>query len=299
MPELPDVNVYVEALQARVVGHKLLRATVKSVFLLRSTTPPVSATIGRTVNEVRRVGKQIAIGLDGGLWLVLHLMIAGRLHWKSSAPKLGSRNILVAFEFDNGWLWLTEAGTQRRAALRVVEGDAGLASLDAGGVEPLDATVASFSNALRATNHTLKRSLTDPHIFSGIGNAYSDEILHRAQLSPIAMSQKLTDAEVARLFDATRATLLEWTDRLRTEANGEFPEGVTAFRPEMAVHGRYRLPCPRCGAKVQRIRYASNETNYCAKCQTGGRLLADRALSRLMHEDWPRTLEELEALKSR
>jgi len=299
MPELPDVNVYVEALQARVVGHKLLRATVKSVFLLRSTTPPVSATIGRTVNEVRRVGKQIAIGLDGGLWLVLHLMIAGRLHWKSSAPKLGSRNILVAFEFDNGWLWLTEAGTQRRAALRVVEGDAGLASLDAGGVEPLDATVASFSNALRATNHTLKRSLTDPHIFSGIGNAYSDEILHRAQLSPIAMSQKLNDAEVDRLYNATRATLLEWTDRLRTEANGEFPEGVTAFRPEMAVHGRYRLPCPRCGAKVQRIRYASNETNYCAKCQTGGRLLADRALSRLMHEDWPRTLEELEALKSR
>ena len=299
MPELPDVNVYVEALQARVVGHKLLRATVKSVFLLRSTTPPVSATIGRTVNEVRRVGKQIAIGLDGGLWLVLHLMIAGRLHWKASAPKLGSRNILVAFEFDNGWLWLTEAGTQRRAALRVVEGDAGLASLNAGGVEPLDATLAAFSTALRATNHTLKRSLTDPHIFSGIGNAYSDEILHRAQLSPIAMSQKLNDAEVARLFDATRATLLEWTDRLRTEANGEFPEGVTAFRPEMAVHGRYRLPCPRCGAKVQRIRSASNETNYCAKCQTGGRLLADRALSRLMHEDWPRTLEELEALKSR
>jgi formamidopyrimidine-DNA glycosylase len=299
MPELPDVNVYVEALQARVVGHKLLRATVKSVFLLRSTTPPVSATIGRTVNEVRRVGKQIAIGLDGGLWLVLHLMIAGRLHWKTSAPKLGSRNILVAFEFDNGWLWLTEAGTQRRAALRVVDGEPGLASLNAGGIEPLDASLASFSTALRATNHTLKRSLTDPHIFSGIGNAYSDEILHRAQLSPIAMSQKLTDAEVARLFDATRATLLEWTDRLRTEANGEFPEGVTAFRPEMAVHGRYRLPCPRCGAKVQRIRYASNETNYCAKCQTGGRLLADRALSRLMHEDWPRTLEELEALKSR
>jgi formamidopyrimidine-DNA glycosylase len=299
MPELPDVNVYVEALQARVVGHKLIRATVKSVFLLRSTTPPVSATIGRTVNGVRRVGKQIAIGLDGGLWLVLHLMIAGRLHWKASAPKLGSRNILVAFEFDNGWLWLTEAGTQRRAALRVVEGEAGLASLNAGGIEPLDATLASFSTALRATNHTLKRSLTDPHIFSGIGNAYSDEILHRAQLSPIAMSQKLNDAEVERLFDATRATLLEWTDRLRTEANGEFPEGVTAFRPEMAVHGRYRLPCPRCGAKVQRIRYASNETNYCAKCQTGGRLLADRALSRLMHEDWPRTLEELEALKSR
>ncbi|MGC2444388.1 zinc finger domain-containing protein, partial [Candidatus Binatus sp.] len=231
--------------------------------------------------------------------LVLHLMIAGRLHWKTSAPKLGGRNILVAFEFDKGWMWLTEAGTQRRAALRVVEGDEGLQSLNAGGIEPLDASLDAFASALRSSNHTLKRSLTDPHIFSGIGNAYSDEILHRAQLSPIAMSQKLTDDEVERLYDATRATLNEWTDRLRTESGGEFPEGVTAFRPEMAVHGRYRLPCPRCGAKVQRIRYASNETNYCAKCQTGGRLLADRALSRLMHEDWPRTLDELEAMKKR
>jgi formamidopyrimidine-DNA glycosylase len=298
MPELPDVSVYVEAIRSRVVGHKLVKAMVKSVFLLRSTTPPLSATTGRTVREVRRVGKQIAIGVDGDLWLVLHLMIAGRLHWKTSAPKLGSRNILVAFEFDNGWLWLTEAGTQRRAALRVVQGEAGLASLNAGGLEPLDATLDEFSAMLRASNHTLKRSLTDPHIFSGIGNAYSDEILHRAQLSPIAMTQKLNDDEMARLYDATRATLLEWTDRLRTEAAGEFPEKVTAFRPEMAVHGRYGLPCPRCAAKVQRIRYASNETNYCANCQTGGRLLADRALSRLMHEDWPRTLEELEALKN-
>lgn len=299
MPELPDVSVYVEAIRTRVVGHQLVRTMVKSPFLLRSTAPPISATAGKTVREVRRLGKQIAIGVEGGLWLVLHLMIAGRLHWKTSAPKLGSRNILVAFEFDNGWMWLTEAGTQRRAALRVVEGDEGLQSLNAGGIEPLDASLGEFASALRSSNHTLKRSLTDPHIFSGIGNAYSDEILHRAQLSPIAMSQKLTDDEVGRLYEGTRATLLEWTDRLRTESGDQFPEKVTAFRPEMAVHGRYRQPCPRCGAKVQRIRYASNETNYCAKCQTGGRLLADRALSRLMHEDWPRTLDELEALKTR
>ena len=299
MPELPDISVYVEAIQSRVVGHKLVRTIVKSPFILRSIAPPITASGGKLVREVRRLGKQIAIGVEGGLWLVLHLMIAGRLHWKSSAPKLGSRNILVAFEFDNGWLWLTEAGTQRRAALRVVEGEAGLESLNAGGIEPLDVSVEAFGVALRSSNHTLKRSLTDPHIFSGIGNAYSDEILHRAQLSPVAMTQKLSDDEVARLFDATRTTLLEWTDRLRAESAGEFPENVTAFRPEMAVHGRYRQPCPRCGAKVQRIRYASNETNYCAKCQTGGRLLADRALSRLMHEDWPRTLDELEALKTR
>jgi formamidopyrimidine-DNA glycosylase len=299
MPELPDVNVYVEAIRERVGGHKLVRTIIKSPFLLRSTTPPISATAGRTVVDVRRVGKQIAIGVEGDLWLVLHLMIAGRLHWKTSAPKLGSRNILVAFEFDNGWLWLTEAGTQRRAALRVVEGQAGLESLMAGGIEPLDASLDAFAAALRSSNHTLKRSLTDPHIFSGIGNAYSDEILHRAQFSPIAMTQKLTDDEVGRLYDATRAILIEWIDRLRAESDGEFPEKVTAFRPEMAVHGRYGQPCPRCGAKVQRIRYASNETNYCATCQTGGRLLADRALSRLLHEDWPRTLDELEALKKR
>ncbi|HKN12794.1 MAG TPA: DNA-formamidopyrimidine glycosylase family protein [Candidatus Binatus sp.] len=299
MPELPDVSVYVEAIRTRVAGRELIRALVKSPFLLRSTTPPLSATSGKMVGEVRRLGKQIAIGVEGGLWLVLHLMIAGRLHWKTSAPKLGGRNILVAFEFDNGWLWLTEAGTKRRAALRVVEGEAGLASLNAGGIEPLDASLDAFSAALRSSNHTLKRSLTDPHIFSGIGNAYSDEILHRAQLSPIAMTQKLSAEEIEQLYDATRATLTEWTERLRVEAAGEFPEKVTAFRPEMAVHGRYGLPCPRCGAKVQRIRYASNETNYCAACQTGGRLLADRALSRLLHEDWPRTLEELEALKRR
>jgi formamidopyrimidine-DNA glycosylase len=299
MPELPDVTVYVEAIRSRVVGHKLDKAIVKSPFLLRSTTPPLTVALGKNVHEVRRVGKRIAIGVEGNLWIAIHLMIAGRLHWKESAPKIGGRNFLAAFEFDNGWLWLTEAGTQRRAALHVVEGDEGLASLDAGGIEPLNASLEAFGAAIRASNHTLKRSLTDPHILSGVGNSYSDEILHRAQLSPIAMTQKLTDEELARLYEATRAILIEWTDRLRAEANGEFPEDVTAFRPEMAVHGKYRQPCPRCGARVQRIRYASNETNYCAKCQTGGRLLADRALSRLMHDDWPRTLDELEALRNR
>src|SRR5580658_4010899 len=299
MPELPDVTVYVEALKTRIAGHLLVRAIVKSPFLLRSIDPPLSATHGTTVHDVRRLGKQIAIGVAGDLWLVLHLKIAGRLHWSASAPKLGGRNTLAAFEFDNGWLWLTEAGTQHRASLNVVDGESGLEGLSAGGIEPLDVTLDAFKGALRAENHTLKRSLTDPHIFSGIGNAYSDEILHRAQLSPVAMTQKLSDEEVARLYDATRATLIEWIDRLRAEAHDGFPEGVTAFRPEMAVHGRYRQPCPRCGAKIQRIRYASNETNYCAPCQTGGRLLADRALSRLMHQDWPRTLEELEDLKKR
>ncbi len=299
MPELPDVSVYVEALQARIVDRKFVCALVKSPFLLRSAQPPLSATYGKKVREIRRIGKRIAIGVEGDLWLVLHLMIAGRLHWDIKQPKLGSRNTLAAFEFENGWLWLTEAGTQRRASLTVMEREEGLQSLSAGGIEPLDATLDEFGDALRAENHTLKRSLTDPHIFSGIGNAYSDEILHRARLSPVAMSQKLSDEEVARLHDATRAILIEWTERLRVEAKGGFPEGVTAFRPEMAVHGRYRQPCPRCGAKIQRIRYASNETNYCAPCQTGGRLLADRALSRLMHQDWPRTLEELEDLKKR
>ncbi len=275
MPELPDVTVYVEALRTRVLGHKLIRALVRSPFLLRTADPPLSAAQGAEVHDVRRLGKQIAIGVAGNLWLVLHLKIAGRLHWGTSAPKLGSRNVLAAFEFANGWLWLTEAGTQRRASLHVVEGEAGLQSLSAGGIEPLDASRDAFAAALRAANHTLKRSLTDPHIFSGIGNAYSDEILHRAQLSPISMSQKLTAQEIDRLYEATRATLLEWTDRLRAEAGGAFPEKVTAFRPGMAVHGRYGQPCPRCGGKVQRIRYASNETNYCAPCQTGGRLLAD------------------------
>jgi formamidopyrimidine-DNA glycosylase len=299
MPELPDVTIYVEAIQMRAVGHKLESAVVKSPFLLRTADPPLSAAVGGIIHEVRRLGKQIALSVAGDLWLVLHLKIAGRLHWGTSAPKLGSRNVLAAFEFDNGWLWLTEAGTQRRASLHVVAGEAGLQSLSAGGIEPLETSLPAFTAALQETNHTLKRSLTDPHILSGIGNSYSDEILHRAQLSPIAMTQKLTAQEIERLYEATRATLLEWTERLRTETGEAFPEKVTSFRPEMAVHGRYGKPCPRCGAKVQRIRYASNETNYCAPCQTGGRLLADRAFSRLLHDDWPRTLDELEALKQR
>jgi formamidopyrimidine-DNA glycosylase len=297
MPELPDVVVYVEALGARAIGHRLIRATVKGPSLLRSASPPLAAAHGRTVEQVQRIGKRIAIGVEGDLWLVLHLKIAGRLHWKTGAVKLGGRNVLAAFEFDNGTLTLTEAGTQRRATLHVVEGEAGLHELDPGGVEPLETDLAGFAAGLRSENHTLKRALTDPHIFSGIGNAYSDEILHRARLSPLAMTQKLTAAQIEALHQATRAVLLEWTDRLRTEAAGAFPEGVTAFRPEMAVHGRYREPCPRCGAKVQRIRYASNETNYCATCQTGGRLLADRALSRLLRQDWPATVDELEERK--
>jgi formamidopyrimidine-DNA glycosylase len=298
MPELPDISVYIEALRARIIGRVLVRVLVRSPFLLRSIDPPLSAVHGQRVRAVRRIGKQIAIGVEDDVWLVLHLKIAGRLHWDTKAPKTAARNLLTV-EFDHGWLWMTEAGTQHRASLHVVMGEAGLASLSAGGIEPLDADLGQFTAALRAANHTLKRALTDPHIVSGIGNAYSDEILHRAQLSPIAMTHKLGADEIRRLYDATRATLLEWIERLRAEAGEGFPEKVTAFRPEMAVHGRYGKPCPRCGAKVQRIRYASNETSYCARCQTGGRLLADRALSRLMHEDWPRTLDELEARRNR
>ncbi len=295
MPELPDVAVYIEALSERIVGRKLIHAQIRGPFLLRSVAPPVSAAEGQRAVEIRRVGKQIAIGFENGVWLVLHLMIAGRLHWKAAA-KAGGRN-LAAFEFENGFLLLTEAGTQHRAAIRMAEGEEGIRALSAGGIEPLDATLTEFAAALRSANHTLKRTLTDPHLFSGIGNAYSDEILHRAQLSPVAMTFKLTDSHVARLYAATRESLIEWTNRLRAESGGKFPEKVTAFRQGMAVHGRYGEPCPRCGGKVQRIRYASNETNYCPACQTGGKLLADRGLSRLLREDWPRTLEELEALK--
>jgi len=265
----------------------------------------VEAAYGRKVREIRRIGKQIAIGFEGDVWLVLHLMIAGRLHWKAAGAKpggkktLGAKNSLAAFDFDNGSLALTEAGTQHRASLRMAQGEEALRELSAGGVEVLSADVDAFTAALQSANHTLKRALTDPHLFSGIGNAYSDEILHRARLSPIALTQKLKPEECSRLYLATRATLMEWTDRLRVDAAGGFPEKVTAFRAGMAVHGRYGQPCPRCGAKVQRIRYASNETNYCAPCQTGGKLLADRALSRLLREDWPRTLDELEAIKKR
>jgi formamidopyrimidine-DNA glycosylase len=299
MPELPDVVVYVEALGARIVSRRLERVLVRGPFLLRSTHPPLQAAHGKTVREVRRVGKRIAIGLEDDLWLAIHLMIAGRLHWRTGEAKLGSKNLLAAFAFDSGTLTLTEAGSQRRASLTVVDGIEGLRALDPGGIEPLDASPEELAAVLTASNHTLKRALTDARTFSGIGNAYSDEILHRARLSPIAMTQKLAPEEIGRLRAATRDALLEWTERLRVEASGAFPEKVTAFREGMAVHGRYGQPCPRCGAKVQRIRYASNETNYCPVCQTNGKVLADRALSRLLREDWPSTLDELEALKKR
>ena len=299
MPELPDVTVYVEALRDRIAGHCLQRVSIRGPFLLRSTAPPPSAVEGRRVEEVRRIGKRIAIGLEGDLWLVLHLMIAGRLHWKASPPKPTDKRVLAAFTFDSGVLTFTEAGTQHRASLHVIAGEASLHTLDAGGIDVFEASLDRFAAALRSENHTLKRSLTDPRVFSGIGNAYSDEILHAAGLSPVSMTQRLDDEQMARLYGATRHTLTVWTDRLRAEAAGKFPEKVTAFHKGMAVHGRYGEPCPRCGSKVQRIRYAANETNYCAVCQTGGKLLADRALSRLLHEDWPRSLEEMESLKKR
>ncbi len=299
MPELPDIVVYVEALESRVVGHRLERVQIRSPFLLRSVAPPVvDAGVGRMAERVRRIGKRIAIGFEGELWYVLHLMIAGRLHWRTKTAKMGSKALGI-FDFDSGSLQLTEAGSQRRASLHVVEGESALADLDPGGLEVLGATADDFARALRSENHTLKRALADPRLFSGIGNAYSDEILHRAMLSPVTLSQKLTDADVERLFAATRETLEEWTARLREESAGGFPEKVTAFRKGMATHGRYGQPCPRCGAAIQRIRYAANETNYCPVCQTGGRLLADRALSRLLRDDWPRTPDALEALKRR
>ena len=299
MPELPDVAAYIEALQPRVMGETLERVRLGNPFLLRTIEPPLSSVEGRRVAALRRIGKRIAIGVEGDIWLVLHLMIAGRLHWRPAKTRLAGRQNLAAFDFANGTLTLTEAGTQRRAALHVVRGDEGLLSLDAGGIDVFDADFAKFSQALIAENHTLKRALTDPRTFSGIGNAYSDEILHAARLSPIAQTQKLSVEEKRRLYTATRDTLRQWIERLSAEARLRFPEKVTAFREEMAVHGRYGKPCPRCGAEVQRIRYAGNETNYCAKCQTGGRVLADRGLSRLLGSDWPRTLEELEALKRR
>jgi formamidopyrimidine-DNA glycosylase len=298
VPELPDISVYLEALGTRILGQPLEGIRLASPFLLRTIDPPLQSAQGKTVRKLRRVGKRIAIGLDDDLWLVLHLMIAGRLHWMLRGSKLPAKRGLAAFDFPNGTLTLTEAGSQRRAALHVVAGEAGLAATDPGGREVLDSSLEDFAAPLTSANHTLKRALTDPRLFSGIGNAYSDEILHRARLSPVALTQKLTKDEIRRLHEATIATLTEWTDRLRAEAAGSFPENVTAFREGMAVHGRYGQPCPVCGAKVQRIRYASNETNYCARCQTGGKLLADRALSRLLREDWPRSLEEMEALKT-
>jgi formamidopyrimidine-DNA glycosylase len=298
MPELPDVTVYIEALEKRILGQKLEKVRVLSPFLLRTATPGLETAFEKNVVQLARLGKRICMAVESGIWLVLHLMIAGRLHWydrtAGKKPKLGGRQNLAAFEFVNGTLVWTEAGTQKRASLHVVAGEAGLKQLDPGGLEVLEAPFELFAEVLRSENHTLKRALSDPTLFSGIGNAYSDEILWAAQLSPLQLTRKMNEQQVARLFEATRTSLREWTERLRAEAGGEFPEKVTAFRKEMAVHGKYRDPCPRCGGKVQRIRYAANETNYCARCQTGGKLLAGRAVSRLLREDWPRTEEELE-----
>jgi formamidopyrimidine-DNA glycosylase len=299
MPELPDISAYVKALEARILGQRLERVRIASVFLLRTVDPPLESAEGRTVTAIRRIGKRIAIGVDGDLWLVLHLMIAGRLHWKAAGAKVAGRNALAAFDFSTGTLTLTEAGSKRRASLHVVRGEEGLAGIDPGGVEVFETDLAGFRAALGAENRTLKRALTDPRLISGVGNAYSDEILHAAQLSPVTLTSRLTDTQWEQLFAATRETLAAWMERLGKEAEAGFPEGVTAFRPEMAVHGRFGKPCPRCGSTVQRIRYADNETNYCAVCQTGGKVLADRSLSRLLGSDWPRTLDELEALKRR
>lgn len=297
MPELPDITVYLEALQQRILGRRLEAVRVMSPFLLRTVQPPLDSANGRSVTALRRLGKRICIGLEGELWLVLHLMIAGRLHWKPRGAKFSRQN-LAAFLFENGTLLWTETGTQKRASLHVAAGAAGLQALDPGGIEVLESASGRFAEALLSENHTLKRALTDPTLFSGIGNAYSDEILWAAKLSPLAQTRKISAGEIRRLYDAARATLQEWTERLRAEARGGFPEGVTAFRPEMAAHGKYGKPCPRCATKIQRIRYAENETNYCPSCQTGGKLLADRALSRLLREDWPKSLEELEVKKA-
>jgi formamidopyrimidine-DNA glycosylase len=294
VPELPDLTVYLEALESRILGEPLEDIRLASVSLLRSVDPPLAAFRGKRVVGLRRVGKRLVFVFEDELYLVLHLMIAGRLRWKERGAKPPGKIGHAAFDFPTGTLLLTEAGTKKRATLYAVRGEAALAAHDPGGVEPLACSLDEFAAALRRESHTLKRALTDPHLFAGIGNAYSDEILHRAQLSPVTLTRRLVDADVARLFEATRTTLTEWTARLRQQSGAVFPEKVTAFRPEMAVHGRYRQPCPVCGAPVQRIVHAENETNYCARCQTGGKLLADRALSRLLKEDWPRTLEELE-----
>ena len=299
MPELPDIAAYISALEPRIVGQPIEHIRLASPFLLRTVQPSITDIEGRIVRELRRIGKRIAIGVEGDLWLVLHLMIAGRLHWRPRGAKLAGRKSLAAFDFPNGSLVLTEAGTKHRASLYLFAGEEALQAVDPGGIDVFSSNLASFREALTAENRTLKRALTDPRILSGIGNAYSDEILHAAQLSPITLTQKLKPDEWERLFAATQNTLQLWIDRLRAEAEAGFPEKVTAFRKEMAVHGRYGEPCPRCGEKIQRIRYADNETNYCARCQTEGKVLADRSLSRLLRSDWPRTLNELEALKRR
>jgi formamidopyrimidine-DNA glycosylase len=299
VPELPDLTVYLEALQTRIVATRLERTVVGNPFLLRTAVPPLASADGRVVRELRRVGKRIAIGLEGDLWLVIHLMIAGRLHWFERGEKLRGRAPLARFEFERGTLTLTEAGTRRRASLQLLAGQAQLDAIDPGGLEVLRITCEQFAARLQSENHTLKRALTDPRLFSGIGNAYSDEILHRARLSPLAMTRKLQPAQIAQLFEATRLTLANWTTKLRAQAGAEFPEKVTAFRPEMAVHGRFGEPCPQCRTPVQRIRYAENETNYCPRCQTEDRVLADRSLSRLLKDDWPRTVDELERNSAR
>jgi formamidopyrimidine-DNA glycosylase len=293
VPELPDVTVYVELIAAKTIGRKIERVRVTNPFVVRSVDPPIREIEGKTVREIRRIGKRIAIGLDDDLWVVIHLMIAGRFRWLKPGAKIPGRLGLAAFDFENGTLLLTEAGTQRRASITVVRGEAALADIDRGGLEPLEVDKKTFAEQLTKENHTLKRSFTDPRLFSGIGNAYSDEIFHRARISPIKLTSRLTPAEITRLYNATRKVLVEWTKRLRDEAGGEFPAKVTAFHDEMAVHGRFGKPCPVCGTPVQRIRYASNETNYCARCQTEGKLLADRALSRLLKKDWPRSIDEL------
>jgi formamidopyrimidine-DNA glycosylase len=299
MPELPDIVVYIEALERRILGHVLERVQVAAPFLLRTATPPIDSAHGRTVKVLRRVGKRIAIGFDNNIWLVFHLMISGRLHWSERRVTPDGRRVLGAFYFDTGTLTLTEAGTQKRASLHLLEGEAELAQLDAGGIDALSTDRDLFWTTLTSSNHTLKRSLTDPHLFSGIGNAYSDEILFHARLSPVMHTQRMKPEEISRLYEATTKTLTHWTEKLRAETGDKFPEKVTAFRPGMAVHGRYRQPCLECGTTIQRIRYASNETNYCPRCQTEGKLLADRALSRLLRKDWPQSLEDLEERKSR
>jgi formamidopyrimidine-DNA glycosylase len=306
MPELPDITAYIAALEPRIVGKTLERVRLQSVFVLRTVDPPIASVEARTVSEIRRIGKRIAIGVGDAagqsgdkLWLVIHLMIAGRLHWRPAHAKLSGRQALLALDFSDGTLVLTEAGSKRRASLHLLRGEQSLRDIDPGGVEFFSSDLGEFRAALTFENRTLKRALTDPRLISGVGNAYSDEILHAARLSPITLTHKLTPDEWQRLFDATRSTLELWMERLSAEARKKFPEGVTAFRPEMAVHGRFGQPCPRCGSRIQRIRYADNETNYCATCQTGGKVLADRSLSRLLGSDWPRTLDELEALKKR
>ena len=294
MPELPDITVYIESLRPRILGEEIRAARALNPFVLRTVTPPLSAVVGRCVRTLSRLGKRIVIGTDDALYIVIHLMIAGRLRWREGGKTIGGKLAQALFEFERGTLYLTEAGSKRRASIHVVEGSDALAQFDRGGLEVLDADLAEFASRLRGENHTVKRSLTDPRLFSGIGNSYSDEILHRAKMSPLTLTSRMTDEQIAVLFEATKATLIDWTNRLRADVGDDFPEKVTAFREGMAVHGRYKLPCPVCGSPVQRIRYADNETNYCARCQTNGRLLADRAMSRLLKQDWPRSIDEVE-----